>query len=447
MAEISDKKQETTRSTEKSQAAFEAAQRVLAGGVNSPVRAFGAVGGTPLFIARAEGAIVVDVDGNEYVDYVGSWGPMILGHADERVAAAASKALDKGWSYGAPTEVETRLAECILQDFPSTGKLRFVNSGTEATMSAIRLARGVTGRDKVVKFAGCYHGHADALLVKAGSGLTTFGTPSSAGVPSPVASNTLVLPYNDPAALKRLFVEHGSAIAAVLIEPVAGNMGCIPPAAGYLAELRSLCTKYGSLLVFDEVMTGYRVGLGGAQQLYGVSPDITCLGKVIGGGLPVGAYGARAEIMDQLSPLGPVYQAGTLSGNPLAMATGLATLQAVHEKGFYSQLEMRAIRLAEGLEAAARQADIAVTLNRVGSMATLFCQAGPVTDYDSALRSDTGRYARFFHAMLERGIYLAPSQFEAMFVSAAHTFEQIDATIAAAEEVFQTLKTDAGAGH
>lgn len=441
MAETPDNKQSKPRTVEKSAAAFEDARRVLAGGVNSPVRAFGGVGGTPLFIARAEGSVLVDVDGNEYIDYVGSWGPMILGHGDERVAAAASKALDKGWSYGAPTEIETRLAETVLKDFPSMEKIRFVNSGTEATMSAIRLARGFTGRDYIIKFEGCYHGHADALLVKAGSGLTTFGTPSSAGVPESVTSCTLLAPYNDKAAVQQLFAVHGAKIAAVLIEPVAGNMGCVPPAEGFLQELRDLCTKHGAMLIFDEVMTGYRVALNSAQGLYGIQPDITCLGKIIGGGLPVGAYGARAELMDKLSPLGPVYQAGTLSGNPLAMATGLATVQAIHEKGFYSQLEMRASRLAEGFEAAARHAGIPVTQNRVGSMATMFFQAGPVTDYTSALRSDTNLYGRFFHAMLDRGVYLAPSQFEAMFISMAHSFEQIDATIAAAEEAMQTLKS------
>jgi len=320
-------------------------------------------------------------------------------------------------------------------------KIRFVNSGTEATMSAIRLARGFTGRDYIVKFEGCYHGHADSLLVKGGSGLATFATPSSAGVPEAVTSCTIVAPYNDVDAIRQIFAQHGKKIAGVLIEPVAGNMGCVPPIEGFLAELRKLCTDHGSLLIFDEVMTGYRVGLGGAQQLYGVTPDITCLGKVIGGGLPVGAYGARAEIMDKLSPLGPVYQAGTLSGNPLAMATGLATLQAVHEKGFYSQLEMRAARLAEGLEAAARHAGVPITQNRVGSMATVFFQPGPVTDWSSAARSDTKLYAKFFHAMLERGVYLAPSQYEVMFMSVAHTFEQIDATIAAAEDALRSLKS------
>lgn len=436
MARIMTAEKATPRSVAGSQAAFDKAQRVLAGGVNSPVRAFGAVGGTPLFIARAEGATLIDVDGNSYIDYVASWGPMILGHADKRVAAAAGKALDKGWSYGAPTEIETRLAECILGDFPSMEKIRFVNSGTEATMSAIRLARGFTGREIVVKVEGCYHGHVDALLVKAGSGLTTFGMPSSAGVPKEATAHTVVVPFNNLDAAAQVFTENGARVAAFLLEPVAGNMGCVPPAAGYLAGLRDLCDKYRSLLIFDEVMTGYRIGVGGAQGLYGVRPDITCLGKIIGGGLPVGVYGARAEIMDQLSPLGPVYQAGTLSGNPLAMATGLATLQALHEKGFYVELETKASHLAEGLAAAARTAKAAVFQTRVGSMSCTFFQPGPVTDYASALASDTKAYARFFHAMLDRGVYLAPSQFETLFISAAHSLDQIDQTIAAAEEAF-----------
>jgi len=438
-AQSSPSSQSTGKPMAKSTIAFEEAQRVLAGGVNSPVRAFGSVGGTPVFIARGEGAKIVDIDGNEYIDYVGAWGPMILGHTDERVMAAAGKALDKGWSFGTPTEIETRLAETIVGDYPSIEKIRFVNSGTEATMSAIRLARGFTGRELIVKFAGCYHGHSDGLLVQAGSGLTTFGTPSSAGVPAAITSQTLVLPYNNFNAIEQAFTEHGSNIAAVLIEPIAGNMGCVLPETGYLARLRELCSQHGALLIFDEVLTGYRVGLGGAQELYKITPDITCLGKIIGGGMPVGAYGARAEIMNRLSPQGPVYQAGTLSGNPLAMAAGLATLQALHEAGFYTQLEMRASRLAEGLEAAATRHNILFTQNRVGSMATLFFRADPITDYASALQCDTAMYGRFFHAMLERGVYLAPSQFEVMFVSAAHSFEQIDTTITAAEQAFASL--------
>lgn len=423
----------------KSEAAFDAAKAVLAGGVNSPVRAFGAVGGVPRFIAKAKGAVLTDLDGNNFIDYVGSWGPLILGHADERVAAAASKALGKGWSYGAPTESETRLAEQVIADVPSIERVRFVNSGTEATMSASRLARGFTGRDLVVKCEGCYHGHADALLVKGGSGLATFGTPSSAGVPASATSATLVIPYNDADAAARLFAEHGSRIAAVLLEPVAGNMGCVPPLEGYLGRLRELCTQNGALLIFDEVMTGYRVSLNSAQGLYGITPDLTCLGKIIGGGFPVGAYGGRSEIMARLSPEGPVYQAGTLSGNPLAMAAGRATLQALHEEGAYDQLEARSEKLADGLADAARKAGVTACINRVGSMLTAFFQAGPVIDWTTAARSDTGLYGRFFHAMLSRGVYLAPSQYEALFVSLAHTDEQIDETLEAAEDAFAEL--------
>ncbi|GMV96286.1 MAG: glutamate-1-semialdehyde 2,1-aminomutase [Phycisphaerae bacterium] len=420
----------------KSQAAFEAAKAVLAGGVNSPVRAFGAVGGVPRFIAKAKGATLTDLDGNRLIDYVGSWGPLILGHADERVAAAASKALGKGWSYGAPTEFETRLAELIVADFPSIERVRFVNSGTEAVMSAIRLARGFTGRNLIIKCEGCYHGHADALLVKGGSGLATFGTPSSAGVPASATADTLVVPFNDSEAAGRLFAEHGPRIAGMIVEPVAGNMGCVPPLEGYLGSLRKLCDDHGALLIFDEVMTGYRVHPGGAQGLYGVTPDLTCLGKIIGGGMPVGAYGGRAEIMARLSPEGPVYQAGTLSGNPLAMAAGLATVQALHEPEVYAQLEAKAAKLAEGLSTAAAKAPADVCLNRVGSMLTVFFQPGPVANWSQASQSDTARYARFFHAMLGRGVYLPPSQYEALFVSLAHTDEQIDETISAAEAAF-----------
>jgi len=425
--------------SQKSQAAFDAAKAVLAGGVNSPVRAFRAVGGTPRFISKAKGAVLTDLDGNSCIDYVGSWGPMILGHGDERVAAAASKALGKGWSYGAPTEAETRLAEQIISDVPSLERVRFVNSGTEATMSAIRLARGATGRNLIVKCEGCYHGHADALLVKAGSGLATFGTPSSAGVPAAATADTLVVAYNDKEEAGRVFAEHGGKIAAFLIEPVVGNMGCVPPLEGYLCHLRRLCDDSGAMLIFDEVMTGYRVHIGGAQGLYGISPDLTCLGKIIGGGFPVGAYGGRAGIMDKLSPEGPVYQAGTLSGNPLAMAAGLATLQALHDPDVYEQLEAKSDKLAEGLAAAAARSGVAVTLNRVGSMLTVFFQAGPVVNWPTAANSDTGQYAKFFHAMLARGVYLPPSQYEALFVSLAHTDEQIDATIEAAEDAFAEL--------
>lgn len=431
---------EDTQKNAKSQAAFSAALKVLAGGVNSPVRAFGAIGGVPRFIAKAKGALLTDLDGNDYIDYVCSWGPLILGHADERVAAAASKVLGKGWSYGAPTEAETRLAERITEDFPSIERLRFVSSGTEAAMSAVRLARGFTGRDIVVKCEGCYHGHEDALLVKAGSGLATFGTPSSAGVPAAMAANTLVVPYNNIAAAREAFETYGPQIAAFLVEPVAGNMGCVPPGDGYLAALRTLCDEAGTLLIFDEVITGYRVALGGAQEVFGVRPDLTCLGKIIGGGMPVGAYGGRADIMEKLSPVGPVYQAGTLSGNPLAMAAGLATLEALHEPGTYGKLDALAMRLADGLRDAAAAAGIPAFVTRVGSMCTVFFQPGPVTDYATAARSDTKAYAQFVHAMLERGVYLPPSQFETFFVSTAHTEEQINQTLAAAAEALQIFK-------
>lgn len=422
--------------SEKSEAAFEAAKVVLAGGVNSPVRAFRAVGGTPRFIAKGKGAVLTDVDGVSYIDYIGSWGPMILGHADERVAAAASKVLGKGWSFGAPTESETRLAEQIIADVPSIERIRFVNSGTEATMSAIRLARGFTGRDLIIKCEGCYHGHADALLVKGGSGLATFGTPSSAGVPESATSATLVIAYNSMEEASRAFAEHGSRIAGILVEPVAGNMGCVAPLHGYLHHLRKLCDEHGALLIFDEVMTGFRVHIGGAQGLYGVTPDLTCLGKIVGGGFPVGAYGGRAEIMAKLSPEGPVYQAGTLSGNPLAMAAGLATLQALHEDGVYSRLEAKSEKLFGGLAAAAGKAGVTTSQNRVGSMLTVFFQAGPVIDWTTAAQSDTVAYGKFFHAMLARGVYLPPSQYEAMFVSLAHSEDQIEQTVAAADEAF-----------
>ncbi len=425
--------------TQSSLEAFAAAERVLVGGVNSPVRAFGAVGGVPVFLARGQGAVVTDLDGRRYIDYVGAWGPLILGHCDERVQAAASKVLTKGWSFGTPTEGETRLAEAIVADVPSIEQIRLVNSGTEATMSAIRLARGYTRRDLIVKCAGCYHGHADALLVQAGSGALTFGVPSSAGVPAGAVMDTRVIPYNDLTAARSLFEKDGSRIAGVLIEPVAGNMGCVPPTEGYLSGLRALCDAHGALLIFDEVMTGYRLGLGGAQEVFGVRPDLTCLGKIIGGGLPVGAYGGRATIMESLSPVGPVYQAGTMAGNPLAMATGLATIEALHEPGVYEQLEEASAHLAEGLAAAAREAGLPFCVNRVGSMVGVFFQDGPVTDLDTASLSDTQGYARLFHAMLRRGVYLPPSQFETMFVSLAHSDAQIDETIAAARDALSEI--------
>jgi glutamate-1-semialdehyde 2,1-aminomutase len=420
-----------------STAAFEAAKAVLPGGVNSPVRAFGGVGGVPRFIAKGQGAVLTDIDGNEYVDYLGSWGPLILGHADQRVGAAVSKALGKGSSFGAPTEAETKLANLVVDCVPSIEMVRFVNSGTEATMSALRLARGQTGRNAIIKMDGCYHGHVDSLLIKAGSGATTFGSPSSPGIPKGVTSNTLSAPFNDLAAAAGLFNAHGADIAALIIEPIAGNMGCIPPAEGYLAGLRELCSKNGALLIFDEVMTGFRVGLGGAQERYGVMPDLTCLGKIIGGGLPVGAYGGSRALMSNVSPVGSVYQAGTLSGNPLAMAAGLATLEALGEDGVYANLEKRSDRLADGLQRAANKAGAATFHTRVGSMGCTFFADAPVTDYASALKCSTERFAVFFQAMLARGIYLAPSQFECLFVSTAHTDAQIDHTISAAEEAFK----------
>ncbi|UCG15601.1 MAG: glutamate-1-semialdehyde 2,1-aminomutase [Phycisphaerales bacterium] len=424
------------RTVTKSESAFKAAQDVMPGGVNSPVRAFGAVGGTPRFIGKGSGAVVTDVDGNDYTDYVGSWGPMILGHAEERVVAAINKAAARGCSFGAPTEAETRLAELIIARVPSVEMVRLVNSGTEAAMSAVRLARAFTGRDAVVKFEGCYHGHADALLVQAGSGLLTFGTPSSPGVPAGTTGDTFVLPYNDPQAAERLFARHGERIAAVLVEPVAGNMGCVPPRDGFLGYLRGLCDKHEALLVFDEVMTGFRVAPGGAQELFGIEPDLTCMGKVLGGGLPMAAYGGRRDIMERVSPAGPVYQAGTLSGNPLATAAGIATLEALAEENVYETLEARSAKLAHGLADAARHAGVQVTHNRVGSMLCTFFTHRPVTDYASATTSDVRAYARFFHAMLDRGVYLAPSQFECMFVSTAHTDELIESTVAAAAGAF-----------
>lgn len=432
--------------TERSEAAFEAAQRVLAGGVNSPVRAFKAVGGAPRFMAKGEGAVLTDIDGNLYIDYLGSWGPLILGHADERIEAAVTRAVGRGSSFGAPTELETRLAELVLAGFPSMERVRFVSSGTEAVMSAVRLARGFTGRDVLVKCAGCYHGHVDALLVRAGSGLATFGTPSSDGVPQTVAAQTIAIPYNDLDAAARVFAEHGRSIAAFVVEPIAGNMGLVPPVPGYLQGLRSLCDAHGALLIFDEVISGFRVAFGGAQELYGVRADITCLGKIIGGGLPVGAYGARAEIMAKLAPDGPVYQAGTLSGNPLAMAAGVATLQALREPGVYERLEAMSAKLGDGLAAAARAANVPTFHTRVGSILCAFMTPGPVTDYESAMKSDTARYATFFHAMLQRGVYLAPAQLECMFVSLAHREEHIERTIEAAREAFAACATGSGKG-
>ncbi len=430
--------------TVRSEALFTEAQRHLAGGVDSPVRAFRAVGGTPRFIARARGASVWDVDDNRYVDYLASWGPLIAGHAHPGVVAAIQEAATRGTSYGAPTEAEVDLAALIQQAFPSIDLLRFVNSGTEATMTALRLARAFTGRDLILKFDGGYHGHADGLLVRAGSGPLTLGQPDSPGVPSSAASQTLSVAYNDLVAVRDAFAAHPRQIAALIVEPVAGNMGVVPPEAGFLEHLREMTRETGTLLIFDEVITGFRVALGGAQQRFGLRPDMTCLGKIVGGGLPVGAYGGRAEIMQQVSPLGPVYQAGTLSGNPLAMAAGLATLRLLTEPGVYDHLEHLASRLVEGLSEAAEVAGVAYTSNRVGSMFTGFFTDRAVTDYASAQHASTRRYARFFHAMLDRGVYLAPSQFEAGFVSLAHTDADIDMTLNAAAAAFveATLVTD-----
>lgn len=424
----------------RSQALYAEAIRYIPGGVNSPVRAFKAVGGQPIFISRGKGSRTFDVDGNEYIDYVASWGPLILGHADPGIVAAVSQAAQHGTSFGAPTELEVELARMVVEAVPSIDMVRFVNSGTEATMSALRLARGYTGRDKVIKFEGGYHGHADMLLAKAGSGVLTLGMPDSPGVPASAAQNTLTAPYNNLSAVEALLKENPGEVAAVILEPVAGNMGVVPPQPGFLQGLREATRSAGALLIFDEVITGFRVAYGGAQALYGVEPDLTCLGKVIGGGLPVGAYGGRGEIMEMMSPVGPVYQAGTLSGNPLAMTAGIMMLQALREPGRYDLLERRAARLGNGLLAAAREAGVPASANRVGSMMTLFFTDQPVADYSSAKRSDTAMYARYFWAMLERGVYLAPSQFEAAFVSTAHSDADIDLTIAAAGEAMRVAR-------
>jgi glutamate-1-semialdehyde 2,1-aminomutase len=415
---------------------FARARAVIPGGVSSPVRAFKAVGGVPRFIARAEGARVFDEDGGAYVDYVGSWGPMILGHAHPAVLEAVAAAAAHGTSFGAPCALEVELAERVVRAVPSIDKVRFVSSGTEATMSALRVARGFTGRSRIVKFDGCYHGHADGLLVSAGSGVATLGIPGSPGVPAGTVADTIVVPFNDTAALDAAFAAYGREIAAVIVEPVCGNMGTVAPRPGYLEALRAATRKSGALLVFDEVMTGFRLAKGGAQELYGVTPDMTCLGKIVGGGLPAAAYGGRADIMATVAPEGPVYQAGTLSGNPLAMAAGCVVLDLL-EPPVYATLEARSARLEEGLRRAARDVGATVAINRVGSMVTVFFGEGPVVDYASAKASDTKRFARFFHAMLERGVYLPPAQFEAAFVSLAHGEAEIDLTVRAAAEAFR----------
>ena len=418
----------------RSSSLFAQAQRHIPGGVNSPARAFKAVGRDPLFIERADGARLYDEDGNSYLDYIGSWGPMILGHRHPAVVEALQEALRRGTSYGAPTSGEIDIADLICEIVPSIESVRLVNSGTEATMSAIRVARGYTGRDLVVKFIGNYHGHVDSLLVKAGSGLATLGISDSAGVPAAFAATTIALPFNSLEAVAECFEAHGDKIACVILEPVVGNMGCVPPAAGYLEGLRKITGQHGALLIFDEVMTGFRVALGGAQQRYGVTPDMTTLGKIIGGGLPVGAYGGRKDIMDKVSPVGPVYQAGTLSGNPLAVAAGLATLKLLKgEPQVYENIDRKSKALAQGVAAAAAAAGVTMTINRVASMMTFFFNPGPVTDWDSAAKSRTDVFGAFFRAMLDRGVYLPCSQYEAAFVSASLTDEDIAATVAAAE--------------
>jgi glutamate-1-semialdehyde 2,1-aminomutase len=423
----------------KSRALYAEAKRVLVGGVDSPVRAFAAVGGTPRFIRKAKGSKITDEDGNTYIDYVCSWGALILGSSHPRVVAALHAAVKKGTSYGAPTRLETNLANLVIDSFPSIEKIRFVNSGTEATMSALRVARAYTKRDKILKFEGCYHGHADTMLVKGGSGMATFGIPDSAGVTRGATADTIVTPYNDLAAVKRVFEEHQDEIAAVIVEPIAANMGLVPPKPGFLQGLRDLTKKFGALLVFDEVITGFRASIGGAQRLYGIVPDLSCLGKIIGGGLPVGAYGGANDIMSLVSPSGPVYQAGTLSGNPLAMTAGIATLREMRNAGFYEKLEENSAALERGLRSAAENARVDIQLNRVGSMLGLFLNHEVVVDYGKAKSSDSTAYRLLFNSMLERGIYLPPSPFETIFISAAHTRRDIERTIRVATQAFRRV--------
>jgi glutamate-1-semialdehyde 2,1-aminomutase len=424
---------------DKSRKAFARAKQLIPGGVNSPARAFGAVGGEPVFIDRAEGAYLYDIDGNRYIDYIGSWGPMILGHRHPKVVEALEAALGRGTSFGAPTEAESELADLIVEAVPSIEKVRLVSSGTEATMSAIRLARGYTGREIVVKFAGNYHGHVDSLLVAAGSSAATLAVPNSPGVTDGTVKDTLVLKYNDPEGLEGAFREHGDRIAAVIVEPVAGNMGCVKADAGFRQALRQLTQDHGALLIFDEVMSGFRVAYGGAQAVFGMTPDLTTLGKIIGGGLPVGAYGGRADILDHMLPAGKVFQAGTLSGNPLATAAGIATLKVLRDTNPYDQLERLSTKLAVGLEEAAKAAGVPVSIGWFNSMLTLFFNPDPVVDWDSASRSDTRRFAQYFWGLLERGVYMPCSQFEALFLSTAHTDEDIDTTVRAAREVLADL--------
>lgn len=421
-------------------ALFAEAQTYIPGGVNSPVRAFKGVGGTPVFVERAEGPYLFGSDGRRYIDYVGSWGPMVVGHAHPEVLKAVHEAVDRGLSYGAPTPIETLMAKTLCELVPSLDMVRMVNSGTEATMSAIRLARGYTGRDKIVKFEGCYHGHSDSLLVKAGSGALTLGVPSSPGVPACLAEHTITLSFNDGEGVREVFARLGGEIACIIVEPVAGNMNCVPPKPGFLETLREVCDAHGSVLIFDEVMTGFRVALGGAQAHYGISPDLTTLGKVIGGGMPVGAFGGRRDIMEKLAPLGPVYQAGTLSGNPVAMAAGLRTLDLISVPGFFDRLSEKTRYLVDGLRERALKAGIPFTANQVGGMFGLFFTGEPVVDgFGQVMGCDQERFKRFFHAMLDEGVYLAPSAFEAGFVSAAHDFEILDQTLRAAERIFSRL--------
>ena len=424
----------------KSHAAFERANRVIPGGVNSPARAFGAVGGEPPFMEHAAGAYLHDIDGNQYIDYIGSWGPMILGHAHPTIGSAITAALAKGTTFGAPTLREVEIAEVVVAAVPSIEKVRFTSSGTEAAMSAVRVARGVTGRNKIVKMAGHYHGHIDALLVQAGSAATTLGTPNSPGVTPGAAADTVICPFNDAEAVLEVFQRYPDQVAAVLLEPVAGNMGLVPPRPGYLERLREITEQHGAILVFDEVMTGFRLALGGAQERFGITPDLTALGKIIGGGLPAAAYGSSSRIMDHVSPAGPIYQAGTLSGNPLAMAAGLATLRILRDEPPYQHLEAISERLAEGLDRAATDAGVPHVVQRVGSMLTLFFNPDPIWNYDDARRSDTAMFGRFFWEMLARGVYLPCSQYEAAFVSAAHTDDDIDATIEAAAGALRAAK-------
>jgi glutamate-1-semialdehyde 2,1-aminomutase len=424
---------------DKSRTLFRRAQELIPGGVNSPVRACRSVGCEPSFIQRAQGCYLYDADGNAFVDYVGSWGPMILGHRHPAVVQAIETAMEMGTSFGAPTEMEIELAQLVIDAVPSVEMVRMVNSGTEATMSAIRLARAATGRDGIIKFDGCYHGHADTLLVDAGSGVATLAIAGSPGVPQSFIRHTLSLPYNDTRAIEKVMAEKGEHIAAIIVEPVAGNMGLVQPVEGFLESLRKLCDQYGSVLIFDEVMTGFRVAFGGAQSVYGVRPDLSCFGKIIGGGLPVGAYGGRRGLMDRIAPQGPVYQAGTLSGNPLAMAAGIATLKQIGQPGFYETLDAVAGRLLDGLKTEAENAGVKVTADRVGSMMGLYFSPGPVSNFEEAKKSNLDQFSKYYKAMRERGIYLAPSQFEAAFVSAAHDAEAIDKTLAAAKAVFEKM--------